>query len=599
MTTTTAMTVFPPNDKETTMTHRITRPFTKLVAALAAALPALAAQAAPGAYAPVTDARLANPEAANWLHYRGNYGGWGYSPLEQINTGNVRKLELAWAFSTGQVEGHQSPPVVNNGYMYVTTPGSQVIALDAKTGVELWRYKKEVPAELLQLHPTNRGVALYGDKVYVATVDAHLVALDAKTGKPVWTKAVGDWKALQYITLAPLAAKGKIMVGSSGGETGVRGFVAAFDAETGNEAWRAFMTAAPGEPGGDSWPGETHKNGGGSVWITGTYDPATNLSYWGTGNPAPWPTEGRKGDNLYTTSVVAIDVNSGKIRGHHQYHHNDAWDWDEVSAPLLIDTEVKGRPIKAAVHAGRNGYLWMLERKDGPIGFVDAVSYVNNNVFTGIDKNTGRPSYNPARTPGLGKGKVTFCPSLWGGKDWTPEAWSPKTGLFYIPANNNLCSELPEPDPVKYKKGDLYIGYPIDAVLGSLRYQDGKAPATIGEIQAWDLKTGKLAWVHKFPTFNWGPLLTTGGNLLFAGGTNDRKFRAFDAASGKVLWETTMPSGVTGVPTSFQVDGEQYIAVQAGWGVDAQRMQNGIDTLQGKATPVPQGGVVMVYKLAK
>jgi alcohol dehydrogenase (cytochrome c) len=570
-----------------------------VAAGIAAALPWLAAHAVPSTYTPVTDERLRNPEPANWLQYRGNYAGWGYSPLDKVSSKNVGKLTLAWAFATGQTDGHQSPAVVNNGFMYVTTPGAQVIALDAKTGQELWRYKKEVPAEMLQLHPTNRGVALYGDKVYVATVDCNLIALDAKTGKVAWIKPVGDWKALQYMTLAPLAAKGKIMVGSSGGETGVRGFVAAFDAETGAEAWRTYTTAAPGEPGGDTWPADTHKNGGGSIWITGTYDPAANLAYWGTGNPSPWPTEGRKGDNLYTTSTIALDVDTGKIKGHHQYTPNDAWDWDEVSAPLLIDTEIKGRKVKAAVHAGRNGYLWMLERKDGPIGFIDAISYVNNNVFASVDKTTGRPTYNEARKPGVGKGNVSFCPSLWGGKDWPPEAWNPKTGLFYIPANNNLCAEMPEPEPTKYKKGDLYIGYPIEAVVGSLRYQDGKAPASIGELQAWDLKTGKLAWVHKYPTFNWGPLLTTGGNLVFTGGTNDRMFRAFDASNGKVLWETATPSGVTGVPSSFEVDGEQYVAVQSGWGVDAQRMQGGIDTLMGSVTGVPQGGTVMVYKLAK
>jgi len=388
-------------------------------------------------------------------------------------------------------------------------------------------------------------------------------------------------------------------VGSSGGETGVRGFVAAFDAETGAEAWRTYTVPAPNEPGGETWPGESYKNGGGSIWITGTYDPTTNLAYWGTGNPAPWPTEGRKGDNLYTSSTIALDVDTGAIKGHHQYTPNDAWDWDEVSAPLLIDTEVKGRKIKAAVHAGRDGYLWMLERKGPKLDFIDAISYVNNNVFTAVDKTTGRPTYDEARRPGLGKKTVSFCPSLWGGKDWPPEAWNPKTGLFYIPANNNLCAEMPEPDPVKYKKGDLYIGYPIEAVLGSLRYQGGKQPGTIGELQAWDLKTGKLAWVQKFPTFMWAPLLTTGGNLIFAGGTNDRMFRAFDASNGKVLWQAATPSGVTGVPTTFEVNGEQYVAVQSGWGVDAARMQAGIDTLMGKPTVVPQGGTVMVYKIEK
>jgi alcohol dehydrogenase (cytochrome c) len=551
-----------------------------------------------GPYAPVTDARLSKPEPQNWLMYRGNYGGWGYSALDKINSRNVKKLKLAWSSATGSTEGHQSPPIVNNGYMYVTTPNAQVIALNAATGQEIWRFKHELPADLLMLHNTNRGVALYGDKVYVATVDSNLFALDATTGKVVWKATVGDVKALSYITLAPLAAKGKIMVGSSGGETGVRGFVAAFDANTGKEAWRTFMTAAPGEPGGDTWPGDTHKNGGASVWITGTYDTASNIAYWGTGNPAPWPTENRPGDNLYSTSVVALDVDTGKIKGHHQYHHNDAWDWDEVSAPLLIDTKVNGRDVKSAVHAGRNGYLWMLERgSSGPIGFVNALPYVHNDVFTGIDKKTGRPSYEKARTPGMGKA-VKFCPSLWGGKDWPPEAWNPKTKLFYIPANNNLCSELPAADEITYKKGDLFIGYPIDGVLGSLRYQSGK-PSTIGELQAWDLNTGKMAWVHKFDRAIWAPLLTTGGNLVFTGGTNDKLFRAFDATNGKVLWQYAMPSGVTAVPSSYQINGEQYIAVQAGWGIDAQRMQAGIDSLNGTVTNVPQGGTIMVFKLEK
>jgi alcohol dehydrogenase (cytochrome c) len=553
-----------------------------------------------GAYTPVTDARLANPEPSNWLQYRGNYAGWGYSPLDKINEKNVGKLKMAWSLATGVTDGHQSPPIVNNGYMYVTTPGAQVICIDATNGIELWRWKKDLPADLLQLHPTNRGVALYGDKVYVATVDAHLVALDARTGKVAWSVAVGDSKALQYITLAPLAAKGKIMVGSAGGETGVRGFVAAYDASTGKEAWRTFTTPSPGQPGSETWPaGDGYKNGGGSVWITGTYDPVNNLAYWGTGNPAPWPTEGRKGDNLYTTSAIALDVETGAIKGHHQYHHNDAWDWDEVSAPVLIDTEIKGRKVQAAVHAGRNGYLWMLERQPtGKIGFIDAVPFVHNDVFTSIDKKTGRPSYDPAKTPGMAKA-VTFCPSLWGGKDWPPEAWNPKTGLFYIPANNNLCAELPAADPVKYKKGDLYIGYPIEGVLGSLRYKDGKKPDTIGELQAWDLKTGKMAWVQKFDSQLWAPLLTTAGNLVFAGGTNDRKFRAFDATTGKVLWEQLMASGVTAVPTSYEVNGEQYIAVQSGWGIDAQRMQNGLDTLNGSKKSVAQGGTVVVFKVQK
>lgn len=547
-------------------------------------------------YSPVTDARLTKPEAGNWLMYRGNYEGWGYSPLKQITNQNVGKLVPAWSYTTGMTEGHQAPPIVNNGYMYVSTPNNQVIALEAATGKELWRYKKTIPDELMQLHPTNRGVALYGDKLYLATTDAFLVALDAATGKELWKVPVADWKKGYYMTLAPLAAKGKIMVGSSGGELGIRGFIAAFDADSGNEAWRTYTIAGPGEAGSETWPGETYKTGGGSVWITGTYDSQTNIAYWGVGNAGPWMPDTRPGDNLYANSTIALDVDTGKIKGHHQYHWNDAWDWDEVSAPLLIDLEHKGKKFKSLVHAGRNGYLWLLERTQDKVNYVDAWPYVTQNVFTSLDPKTGRPTYDPKRIPGTGK-KTDFCPSLWGGKDWPPEAYNPQTGLLYIPANNNLCSELTG-EPVKYKAGSLYIGVSLDNILTNVRMTE-KSRQHIGEVQAWDLKTGKKVWTHTYPEMNWGPLMTTAGNLVFGGGTNDRMFRALDAKSGKVLWETPTPSGVTGVPSSFEVDGEQYVAVQSGWGVDAQRMQGAFDAVLDHKTVVPQGGTILVYKLQK
>ncbi len=564
--------------------------------ALALALAPIAATAALPPYKPVTDERLAKPEPQNWLSYRGNYAGWGYSPLKQITAENVKKLKLAWAYSTGMQEGHQSPPMVNNGYMYITTPNNQVIAFEAASGKELWRYKKPIPEELQQLHPTNRGVALYGDKLYLATTDAMLVCLDAVSGKELWKAAVADWKKGYYMTLAPLAAKGKIMVGSSGGEYGIRGFIAAYDANTGKEAWRTYTIPAPGEPGGETWPEGAYKHGGGSVWITGNYDPDTNLAYWGVGNAGPWMPDTRAGDNLYANSTLALDVDTGKMKGYHQYHQNDAWDWDEVSAPLLIDTKYKGKKVKSLVHAGRNGYLWILERTDSKINFVDAWPYVTQNVFKGIDAKTGRPTYDPARIPGTGK-TVNFCPSLWGGKDWPPEAYNPDTGLLYIPANNNLCSELTG-EPVKYKAGELYIGVSIDNILTNVR-MDPKVRRHVGEVQAWDIKTGKKVWTHTYPEMNWGPLLTTGGNLVFGGGTNDRKFRAFNAGNGELLWEFPTNSGVTGVPSSFEVNGEQYIAVMSGWGVDAQRMQGAFDAVLDHKTVVPQGGVLMVFKLEK
>jgi alcohol dehydrogenase (cytochrome c) len=550
------------------------------------------------AYSKVTDARLTKPEPQNWLMYRANYESWGYSPLKQITSENVKNLKQAWSYSTGMTEGHQAPPIVNNGYMYVSTPNNQVIAFEAKSGKELWRYKKTIPEELQQLHPTNRGVALYGDKVYIATTDAYVVALDAVTGKEVWKTASADWKQGYYSTLAPLAAEGKIMIGVSGGEYGIRGFVAAFDAETGKEVWRRYTIPAPGEQGSETWPkDDAWKTGGGPVWVTGSYDSNTKISYWGVGNAASWMPDTRKGDNLFASSVIGIDVKTGELKGFHQYHPNDAWDWDEVSAPLLIDIDRNGKKVKSLVHAGRNGYLWWLERSPTKINFVDAWPFVLQNVFTGIDKKTGRPSYDPARIPQTGK-TVNFCPSLWGGKDWPPEAYNPQTGLLYIPANNNLCAEITGIPTGKHKPGELYIGVGLDNILTHVRLTD-ESRKHIGEVQAWDMATGKKVWTQTFPAMNWGPLLTTGGNLVFGGGTNDRKFRAFDAKTGKVLWEFAANSGVIGVPSTFEVDGEQYVAVQAGWGVDAERMQGAFNAVMPQKTVVPQGGVIHVFKLER
>ncbi len=577
----------------------------KHLALALALLPAAAMAEGPSAakgympYSSVTDARLQNPEARNWLSWRGNYGSWTYSPLDKINDKNVGKLQLAWSYSTGVTEGHQAPPIVNDGYMFVTTPQNQVIAMNAKTGQELWRFKKEIPAELFQLHPTNRGVALYGDKVYVATTDCYLIALDAKTGKQLWSTQIENWKTGYYMTLAPLAAKGKIMVGVSGGEYGVRGFVAGVDAESGKMAWRRHTIPAPNEPGGETWPNNgSYKTGGGSVWVTGSYDAATNTAYWGTGNPGPWTPDLRQGDNLFASSTLALDVNTGEIKGYHQYAHNDSWDWDEVTPPMLIDTNINGKKTPVAVRAGRNGYMWVLERTStGALKYVKGWPYVGNNVFKSLDPKTGRPDYDMSKKPSMAQG-AAFCPSLWGGKDWLPEAYSPKTGLVYTMANENMCSELPKGESTTYKAGDLFIGFPLEGVLTNVRLTEG-AKDHIGEIQAWDPSTGKKVWTHNFKDQIWTPTFVTGGNLLFAGGTPDRKFRAFDAKTGKQLWEYNAPSGVIGVPAAYEVDGEQYIAVQAGWGVDAQRLAGAIDHVKGTNTIVPQGGTLLVFKVAK
>jgi len=559
-----------------------------LAALLLGALPGMAGAQGIENYNPVTDERLRNPEPENWLMFRRSYDGAGFSPLDEINTSNVSRLRPVWTLSTGLTEGHQSPPVVNDGVMYITTPLNVVYALDAATGDGLWQYRRTLPFDLSLIHPTNRGVALYGDKVYLATSDAVVVALDAKTGAVVWEKTVENYQTGYYMTMAPLAAKGRIMVGVSGGERGIRGFVTALDAETGEEVWKSYTIPAPGEPGSDTWPGDTWQTGGAPVWVTGTYDPELNLSYWGTGNAGPWIGEARPGDNLYANSVVAFDVDTGQLKGFHQYHWNDSWDWDEVSPPILMDVTRDGRTIPALVHAGRNGYLWILERFADRIGFIDAKPFVYQNVFTSIDPATGRPTYNEDAKPGLGK-PGTYCPSLSGGKNWTPAAYSPQSGLLYIPANENYCTTMAG-EVVEYRPGQNFTG-----TTGSRASFNNPDDPHIGELQAWNVNTGEKVWTQEFNYANWGPVLATGGGLVFSGGTADRFFRAFNAATGEILWQQRLNSGITGVPSTFEVDGKQYIAVQSGWGVDASRMQRAIDTLRGTETIVPQGGVVWVF----
>jgi len=544
-------------------------------------------------YATITDARLEHPDASDWLMYRRTYDGWGFSPLQEITTRNIHRLTLAWSVSTDLLGAHETTPIVNHGRMFVTTPQNNVIALDAKTGTQLWRYVRKYPDGLFQLHPTNRGVALYGNNVYMATTDCALVALDAATGKEIWTAQLDDYKTGCYSTLAPLAVRGKIIVGYSGGELGVRGSVSAFDALTGKRIWKTYTVPAPNEPGGNTWNGESYKRGGGSTWVTGVYDPTSNTTYWGTGNPGPWVADDRSGDNLYTDSTIALDADTGKLKSYHQYTPHDSWDWDEVSAPLLIDTEVDGKLTKTATHAGRNGYLWILDRDR--LEFLHAFPFANNNVFTSVDPKTGRPTVDESKRPGAHQG-AEFCPSIGGGKDWPPEAWSPRTKLLYIPANDNICAYLPKGQVPDQDSKGFYVGYEVNDIFGSVRTGPG-ASDHLGELQAWDLNTGKRVWQHNFKTILWAPLLVTGGDILFVGGTPDRLFRAFDARSGDQLWSFPLPSGAIGVPTSFAVDGEQYVAVTTGWDLDARGLLNGLDTINGTTTAVPESGTILVFKL--
>jgi alcohol dehydrogenase (cytochrome c) len=549
-------------------------------------------------YAPVTEARLRNPEPGNWLSIRGTRDGMGFSPLTQITPENVSKLKLVWSLSTGEKSVHEAPPLINNGVMFVMAPFNVVEAIEAKTGNILWRKQRSRPAGSRVPHEANRGAALYGDKLYVAGGEGVLYALDAKTGREVWSTIVGDNKEVYYTTLAPLAAGGVIMLGTSGGEFGIRGFVAAYDPETGAQKWKTYMVPAPGEPGSETWPkgGNQWKTGGASVWVTGNYDPETNIAYWGTGNGGPWMGDKRPGDNLYTASTVALDVATGKIKGHFQYQHNESFDWDEVSPPLLIDYTRNGRTVKGLVNAGRDGYLWFLDRgplKDnGQVGFVEGKAFVYNNVFKSLDPKTGRPDIDPAHKPATGK-KATYCPGLSGGKNWFPAAFNPQTRLFYLPANNNLCTTSQGVD-IEYTAGQGFTGVQMDGTT--------MVPGTdnhVGELQAWNVDTGQKVWTHNYTKSpNWGGVLTTAGGLVFHGGTSDRKIHAFDAKTGKLLWDFPTSSGIEAPPSTFMVDGKQYIAIASGWGADARGMQAQLNRLfPGEYPEVPDGGSVWVFAL--
>lgn len=569
----------------------------KLIAAALAVAIAPSLQATD--YQPVTDARLANPEPENWLLTRGNYAGWSYTELDQITPANVKKLRPVWSSSTGVLSGHEAPAIVNGEYMFVATPHNHVFAYNARTGEQLWHFQREVPVGIGALHRTNRGVSLYNDKVYVGSVDCMLSALDAKTGELLWDAQVCDWEAdSAYITSAPLVVKGKVIIGPSGGEFGVRGFIKAFDAETGALAWTRYSVPAPGEEGSETWPQDGRwkdawKNGGGTMWMPGNYDVKNEVIYWGVGNGAPWLGDQRPGDNLFLASTLAINPDNGELMGYYQYHWNDSWDWAAMNAPTLVEFNRDGKKVDGLISAQRNGRLYWLDRgADGKITYNKSEAYVFNNAFASVDPKTGRPTYNEEHKPGTDVTR-TYCPSLWGGKDWPYEAYNPKLGLLFIPYNDNHCLTLTGLIQPRIP-GVWSAGVDINRL--DLSVKEGFDH--IGGIQAWSVDGGQEVWREKYPhSWNWGSPLTTASGLLFAGGTNDKKFRAYDARSGELLWEFPTPSGILAPPSAFQIDGKQYIAVVSGWGVDAQWVQGKMHELAGWEKRVPEGGSVWVFAL--
>lgn len=500
--------------------------------------------------------REARSEPHNWLTYYGAYDGQRYSPLDQINTENVKRLTPAWVFQCSpdglyagpSTYSFENSPIVVDGVMYVSGWDGWVWALNAGTGHELWRYKHEVPYDTsLCCGNVNRGVAVAKGKVFVVTLNAHLLALDATTGKCVWDSTYGDVRAGESATLAPLVVKDLVVVGSSGGEFGVRGHLDAFDLETGRHAWRSYTVPKPGEPGADTWPAESEAwtRGGANPWITGTFDPELNLMYWGTGNPAPdFDGAVRPGDNLYTDSVIAVNPDDGQIQWHYQYTPHDLWDYDSVMENILFEQD--GR--KLLCHFDKNGYFFVLDRTNGQL--VRVAPFVDRITWGEIDA-SGKVT--PKVYPDKEGEPVHFWPGPAGGKEWTHAAYSPRTGLFYVPVQDVGATATRRRREFKESIPYWGAGVQVDA--------DDMA----GSVSAFDPSTGEEKWRWHNEQPMCASVLATGGDVVFAGEPTG-EFNALDARTGELLWQFQTGSGHHSSPTTYSVDGRQYVAVPTGWG---------------------------------
>jgi alcohol dehydrogenase (cytochrome c) len=552
----------------------------------------------------VTDAMIANDAATpdNVLSWGLGTQGQRHSTLTGINAKNINKLVPVWSMSFGgeKQRGQQSQPLVHNGKMFVTASYSRIYAVDSKTGKKLWKYEHRLPEGIMPCCDViNRGAALYDNLVIFGTLDAQLVALDQDTGKVVWREKIDDYSAGYSYTAAPLIAEGLLMTGVSGGEFGVVGRVEARDPKTGKMVWtrpvvEGHMGYKDGKENGitgttnATWPGETWKTGGAATWLGGTYDAKTGLAYFGTGNPGPWNSHVRKGDNLYSASTVAIDVKTGQIKWHYQSTPNDGWDYDGVNEFVTFDMDGK----RVGAKADRNGFFYVNDAETGKL--LNAFPFVKKVTWaTGIDLKTGRPNYDPANRPGDptaaggdgAKGKSVFsAPGFLGGKNQMPMAYSPKTGLFYVPTNEWGMEIWNE--PITYKKGAAYLGagFTIKPLFDD----------HIGSLRAIDPKTGKVAWEVKNEAPLWGGVLTA-GDLVFWG-TPEGYLKAADAKTGKVVWQFQTGSGVVAPPITWTQDGEQYISVVSGWG-GAVPLWGG--EVAKKVNFLEQGGSVWTFKVMK
>jgi len=518
--------------------------------------------------AQVTSDRLvrAAEEPQNWITYSGGYASQRHSLLTQITPANVRNLELKWILPNQVFGAWQSSPIVVDGIMYVTQRPNDVLAVDAKTGRVFWQYRYNLsPDARVCCGANNRGLAILGDTLYTGTLDGHLVALDKTTGRSLWDVAVGDPKQGYSITMAPLIVKDRVLVGSGGGEYGIRGFIAAFDAKSGKELWRFYTIPGPGEKGHDTWSGDSWKSGGASVWVTPSYDPALNLTYWGVGNPGPdFNPAQRMGDNLYTDSVVALNPDTGELKWHFQFSPHDPYDYDSVQVGVLADITWKGTPTKALLWGNRNGFFYVLDRTDGR--FLSATPFVKVNWASGIDEK-GKPIPTPQP-----EGQPTW-PGVQGGTNWYSPSFSPRTGLFYLSVWDGYASVF-KPESSQYVPGRNFLGggaTPYAGVLGAPGVRVGRATpintwtdaAGSGGVVAIDPQTGQKKWTFKQFDVTDSGNLTTATDLLFTGG-REGYFYALDARTGTELWKASLGGQIANGPISYAVDGKQYIAVISG-----------------------------------
>jgi alcohol dehydrogenase (cytochrome c) len=522
-----------------------------------------------GLSAQVTSDRLVRSadEPENWLTYSGTYSGQRHSPLRQIDAANVRNLEFKWMLQNQVFGSWESSPLVVNGIMYLTQRPNDILAVDARTGRLFWIYRHPVATDFkICCGANNRGLAVHGHTLFMGTLDAHLVAVDARSGRLLWDVEVADRRTGYSLSLAPLVVKDRVIVGVGGGEYGIRGFIAAYDVATGREAWRFHTVPAPGEPGSETWGGDSWKTGGGSIWITGTYDPALNLTYWGVGNPGPdFNPAQRPGDNLYTNSVVALDADNGTLKWHFQFTPNDAYDWDAIQVPVLVDTTWRGQPARLLMAANRNGFFYVLDRATGK--FLLGKPFVKLNWASGLDEN-GRPILTP-QPPG----QPTY-PGQQGGTNWWSPSYSPRTGLFYVGAWEDVGGVFTSA-PAEYKPGSGFMGGNFRAVRPT---PESAVPPNIGRppINTWtnalshgaiiaiDPATGDRRWTFPMYDLTESGIMTTASDLVFSGG-RDGYLMALDARTGKLLWKSNLSSAqMRSAPITYVAGGRQFISYISG-----------------------------------